>query len=1717
MRTTLPGTRSYPRSRRILGTPTAPRMFRRLVLESLEDRTLLASATLAISATGVLTYVASTGATNNLTVSYTSPNYTFTDTGEAIALGSGTTGWLASGSHSVTGPGTSVKSISIDTRDGNDTVAIMSVAAPTNVAFTNLPGNADTVVLGGASNGAQGIAANVTISNAAGSTALTVDDIGDTKPQTVFLSDGQIANVEPYLIAFGSANLSSLSIEGSTALGTLNVNANDQGPVSVTGGSATGSGTIAIGSDTPINYSNFLAVNVSNAADQPLTQVDQAIVTTTADVPTEGKSFTFYTTTFADADLQSKTTSFVATINWGDGTAPVVGSISADGLGQFQVSGSHTYMFAGTYPVVTTINDLGTTDSLSVAGIAVTISDLGGGGLTTGSVARVNLVSNTSSIPADATDPNLVNAWGIAGDADGHAWVADEGSGVATYEGPGGPLPEGATVVIPPASGNGTGSPAGIVYNNTSAFAIGGQPSAFLYSTLDGTISGWDGLFPNSGPPVAVIAVNHSASGAVYTGLAIASDGGQELLYAANFHSGEVEVYNGSFQLVNQFTDPNLPAGFAPYNVANIGGDLYVSFAKQDRTGTTAVSQLGDGFVDVFSPGGAVLHQLIMRAPLDAPWGMALAPSSFGQFAGDLLVANQGDGQVDAFNPANGQFLGAFPDSSGAVISIDGLHGLFFGPGGSLYFTAGPDGGANGLFGSLSPTPPSVVIAPATLSATISNVSAVEGLAFDGVVATFTDANIYAAPGDFTATVQWGDGSSDTSGDGNVTITQSNGPGSGFIVTGTHVYTTPTTGFPPGILIVTIDETDGGSTTFNSVYARGTATVADAPLYAYDQDQDLVADGFFDQVQEGDQGSGIVAQFTDADPLTWPDTDEFNGPFAPVITWGDGKTSLGTVQADGTAGVFDVYGTHTYTSPTAIGVPDTVSVAVTDQWGSKVTVTNYIPVADGDIDLSGFPDLSENDATPIQEGKSWSGDVATFDFSNPNAVAGSFEATIDWGDGSPTDAATIKQDGDGTFHVSGTHTYLEGDNDGPGPYTITVTVLEPIGLTTTGTFNQAVTTSTAVVYDSPIQYTPPNATVTKDVTGATIMDGEDFTIAMGTMVDSNPNSTLSDFVPTVYDADNDLLSQGIVINWGDGTPIDDTTGTLVQTTLTPANAGIIGTNYAVFGSHDYDDPGNYQVTVTIGDSDDARTVGTFSITVGTPPAPPAPPVVIVNLTAIAVAVNVSVRQSFTAVVASFSALNLNVNLGTCCCCCSYFSALIINGDGTTSPGTIQQGANDSSGNPTFYVTDTHTYATPGTYDLTIEVSTPGNAPITASGSSSVNVYSSSSLIAQPSPIAGEQGTQLPTNTVVATFTDPEPIPDPSAYAAATQVTVNWGDGDSDTTGDPDLMVVPVSGLGTNGGTSFEVIDTHLYQIVNDVFLAYQVSVTIQTPDGAAAVTSLAYLNPPVLTTQIDDVAAVAGNTLTLPVASVHAAAGTAPAPDVAAKILWGDGDASDGVLEQGPGGTTEIVGTHTYATPGNYPIQIILTDSQGQTATDAMTADVTAPPVTVSDLQALGGSKASTRQLVITFSGPLDVQDAGRSSIYHLTAAGKGGSFTAHGARAIRIRSAVYDAADNQVTLTLKRPISARKAVQLRVDGAGSTGLEDDLGRLVATGDSARTRRDAVVVDDGGRSPGHTPASRSSAGRDVHSDAVGVRHPGAGLFNRPAFRTRALRGSRDGV
>jgi uncharacterized protein (TIGR03118 family) len=313
-------------------------------------------------------------------------------------------------------------------------------------------------------------------------------------------------------------------------------------------------------------------------------------------------------------------------------------------------------------------------------------------------------VADTSG-KAAVTDPNLVNPWGISYSPNGAFWVSDNGTGLSTlYNGSG--AIQGLVVTIPAAGGGQNGPVSGQVYNATSGFTIPGQGAAvFIFDSEDGLVSAWNG---NTGTN-AVTVSDQSGTGAVYKGLAMAQNGSANYLYATNFHANSVDVYDTNFNLVNQFTDAGVPSGFAPFGIAYISGQLYVTFAKQDAAKHDDVAGAGNGYVDTFNPNGTLTKRLVSQGALNSPWGLVIAPSGFGSFGGDLLVGNFGDGKINVYDPTSGQSVGPVDDSNGNPLSIPGLWALIFGNNGSggssgtLYFTSGPSQESHGLFGSLAP------------------------------------------------------------------------------------------------------------------------------------------------------------------------------------------------------------------------------------------------------------------------------------------------------------------------------------------------------------------------------------------------------------------------------------------------------------------------------------------------------------------------------------------------------------------------------------------------------------------------------------------------------------------------------------------------------------------------------------------------------------------------------------------------------------------------------------------------------------------------------------------------------------------------------------------------------------------------------------------------------------------------------------------------------
>jgi uncharacterized protein (TIGR03118 family) len=335
-----------------------------------------------------------------------------------------------------------------------------------------------------------------------------------------------------------------------------------------------------------------------------------------------------------------------------------------------------------------------------------------------GSYQQTNLVSDLVG-EAQFTDPNLVNPWGLVHGPATPWWVSDNGTGVSTlYNGQGVKVPLTVTIPAPTGSPAGTtAAPTGVIFNSNGGFNVSENgtsfSSVFIFDTEDGTISGWNPNFTDRSHAVLAVDRSNVGKGAVYKGLAIGSNSAGTFLFATNFRFGTVEMFDSNFTLVRSFTDHLLPQSYAPFGIQNIGGNLYVTFAKQDAAKHDDVAGPGHGFVDVFDTNGNLISRLIARGSLNSPWGLAMAPPNFGQFSNDLLVGNFGDGHINAFNPNTGAALGSLQIGGVIPIQIDGLWSLQFGNGvnegvtngasNELFFTAGIDGEAHGLFGKIAP------------------------------------------------------------------------------------------------------------------------------------------------------------------------------------------------------------------------------------------------------------------------------------------------------------------------------------------------------------------------------------------------------------------------------------------------------------------------------------------------------------------------------------------------------------------------------------------------------------------------------------------------------------------------------------------------------------------------------------------------------------------------------------------------------------------------------------------------------------------------------------------------------------------------------------------------------------------------------------------------------------------------------------------------------
>ena len=349
-----------------------------------------------------------------------------------------------------------------------------------------------------------------------------------------------------------------------------------------------------------------------------------------------------------------------------------------------------------------------------ILSLVVLLAAIASCGFATAQTAGIYQVTNIISdgfVPATTMDPNFIDPWGVSGT--NTLWINTAVTGYSYLTSIAGVLGS-FKATIPAASGTGTGSPSGTVQNTTTGFILSnGAKASFLFSTLDGTISGWNGG-QSAGGNHALIAVNNSANNAIYTDLALVTNTSGTYLLAPNFgQGGDVEVYDTTFKpakLAGSFADPNVPSGYAPYGIKSIGTQVFVTYMLRSvPPAGSYVATLGTntGFVSVFDVNGNFVARAVTGGDLNAPWGVAIAPAGFGIYGGDLLIGNFGDGLITAYNPTTYAYLGTVADGTGKAIAYPGLWEIFVPTAtaaipNSIYFTAGLANETHGLFGVIN-------------------------------------------------------------------------------------------------------------------------------------------------------------------------------------------------------------------------------------------------------------------------------------------------------------------------------------------------------------------------------------------------------------------------------------------------------------------------------------------------------------------------------------------------------------------------------------------------------------------------------------------------------------------------------------------------------------------------------------------------------------------------------------------------------------------------------------------------------------------------------------------------------------------------------------------------------------------------------------------------------------------------------------------------------
>ncbi len=910
--------------------------------------------------------------------------------------------------------------------------------------------------------------------------------------------------------------------------------------------------------------------------------------------------------------------------------------------------------------------------------------------------------------------------------------------------------------------------------------------------------------------------------------------------------------------------------------------ELTINVADNTGPGTL---QSQSGPVQVNS---APLENSYTPATINATIGVPLTNVTIGQFIDTNNLAVAGNYAVSV-NWGDGQF------SSGTVVPYKtstqlGGTGVEFTIEASHTYTSGGSFTVAALISEiggaqLTETTPITVTGSSLQQITAAPISAVVGVPFTGTVASFTDPNPSDTASEFSATINWGNGDS-TAG-----TVESVGSGA-FIVTAVDpVSHNGFTYTSVGTYNVTISVTGPNSTKFT---AFTTATVADAPITATGLTLGLAPN----LIYTFPPFSGVVATFTDGNPSATLSN------FTATINWGDGTVSPGTISFDPTMlGVFDVSGTHQYPPSST---PYQAIITINSKGGATATAFTTITITDTPI--------TPGTGTPISiaatKGVPFTLEVGTFTDGNPGALPSQYATTINWGDGTSTSSGIIGKQANGTFTVTGTHTYA--NVSGGTPYAITVTIADIAG-TSPGT---ATDTATATVSDAPL------SSQGSPIIGVAGVGLSPTPITVATFTDSDPNGIPADYTAT--------------INWGDGTAT--TAGTISQTGTSPN-----GSTFSVSGSHTYAMAGNYQTSVTIVETGGSQTVAVGGAVIADAP------ITATGLT-LGVAPNlIYTYPPFSGEVATFTDPNANLTA-------SDFTAAINWGDGTQTPGTVAVSMVTPG---VFVVSGTHLFGQSSSpYQATITIRDIGGATATAGTSITV----SDTAITAGTVTAITATTSMPFTAQVGTFTDANPAAVPSQYAT----TINWGDGIS-TSGvvskEADGTFI-VTGSHTyanvSGATPFALTVT-----ITDI---------AGTSPGTATDTGTATVSDAPLTSLGSPITGVAGVGLTPSPITVATFTDSDPngiASDYSAVINWGDGTATTvGTITQtgtSPNGSTfSVSGAHTYDNPGDFQTTVTITEVGGSKTVAVGNAVIADAPLSATPIQ----PTVSTTEATV-FTGPV--------------------------------------------------------------------------------------------------------------------------------------------------